>query len=85
MTLPDGTVVRKDAQKGNEVVIIKPNTKSGRKAADKRAELMTQHKYDPRIITYDPDDPAYSPGSPTYIGPNSGSSTQGPGSDPKEP
>jgi RHS repeat-associated protein len=69
--LPSGQRVRKDARSGSEVVIIKPDTPSGRAAAARRAELMRQHGYDPTVVLYDPTDPAYQPGSPTYIGPGS--------------
>ena len=70
MDLPvSGKRVRKDAKKGKEVVIIKPDTPSGHAAADKRAKLMKDEGYDPRPVFYDPTNPAYQPGSPTYIGP----------------
>jgi len=63
--------VRKDAvvPNTNRVVIIKPETKSGARAAAKRARLMEENGYDPERVFYDPFDPAYQPGSPTYIGP----------------
>jgi hypothetical protein len=67
--LEDGTTVRKDAMKGSETVIIKPDTVTGRAAAEKRADLMKKHGYDPNVKPYDPNDPRYQPGSPTYIGP----------------
>jgi hypothetical protein len=54
---------------GNETVIIKPDTPTGRAAAAKRAKLMKDHGYDPKVQLYDPADPKYQPGSPTYIGP----------------
>ena len=50
-------------------VRVKPNTKSGQKAAQKRADLMRKNGYEPKIKFYDPNDPKYLPGSPTYIGP----------------
>ncbi len=51
------------------VVIIKPDTASGRRAAAKREALMQDEGYDTATILYDPDDPRYQPGSATYIGP----------------
>lgn len=56
--LPDGTTV-----------IIKPDTKSGHKAAKQRRKLMKDNGYDSQIKYYDPQNPAYQPSSPTYIGP----------------
>jgi RHS repeat-associated protein len=67
--LKGGQTVRKDAMKGNEAVIIKPDTPTGRAAAATRADLMRDNNYDPRVILYDPADPRFQPGSPTYIGP----------------
>jgi RHS repeat-associated protein len=61
--------VRKDAVKGDEVVIIKPDTPSGQASAQKREKLMKDEGHDTRVILYDPTDPAYQPGSPTFIGP----------------
>ena len=63
--------VRKDVvlADGKTVIIIKPNTKSGQKAAQKRANLMEANGYKPQKVFYDPNDPKYLPGSPTYIGP----------------
>src|SRR5262249_7058604 len=72
LELPDGKVVRKDGvgkECPNEVRIIKPDTPSGRNAAQKRADLMEKHGYKPTIDLYDPSDAKYLPGSPTYIGP----------------
>jgi len=69
MTLSNGQVVRKDAVKGDEVVIIKPDTESGRRSADKRVELMEANDKKTQVILYDPKDPKYQPGSSTYIGP----------------
>lgn len=69
ITLSTGRNVRKDAVKGDEVVIIKPDTPSGRAAGEKRAKLMEDDGYTTREIYYDPNNPAYQPGSPTYIGP----------------
>jgi hypothetical protein len=62
-------IVRKDAKKENEVVIVKPDTSSGRKSAGKRERLMQNEGYDTRIDLYDPAAPAWQPGSPSYIGP----------------
>ena len=69
--LASGQRVRKDVvlADNNTVIIIKPNTKSGQKAAQKRADLMRKNGYEPKIKFYDPNDPKYLPGSPTYIGP----------------
>ncbi|HEX7829389.1 MAG TPA: RHS repeat-associated core domain-containing protein [Thermoanaerobaculia bacterium] len=67
--LEDGTLVRKDAIKGNLAVIIKPDTPTGRLAAEARAKLMRANNWSTEIIYYNPADPAYQPGSPTYIGP----------------
>ena len=55
---------------GDETVIIKPDTPSGRRAATKREELMQSEGYDTTQVLYDPKDPRYKPGSPAYIGPN---------------
>ena len=70
--LPNGSVVRKDGvgiTNSNDVRIIKPDTPSGRAAAVKRADLMTENGYNPTIDYYNPADPRFQPGSPTYIGP----------------
>ena len=71
--LPDGTVVRKDAVMPNgTLIIIKPDTPSGHKAADRRKNLLMKNGYDKdeiKFIFYDPEDPKYQPGSSTYIGP----------------
>jgi hypothetical protein len=66
-----GKTVRKDAldPETNEVVIIKPDTPTGIRSAERRAALMASEGYEPRIIYYDPASPAFQPGSPTYIGP----------------
>ena len=69
ITLKSGKEVRKDGKKGSIVVIIKPNTKSGRRAAKKRAELMRSNDYKPFIWYYDPKDSKYLPTSDSYIGP----------------
>lgn len=55
-------VVRKDAVKPDgTVVIIKPDTPSGRSSAAKRKQLMENNGYQT--------DSRWLPGSPTYIGP----------------
>jgi RHS repeat-associated protein len=70
MQLKDGTVVRKDAVRPDgTTVIIKPDTKTGRASADKRAELMEKNGHKTEKILYDSKDPKYQPGSPSYIGP----------------
>jgi RHS repeat-associated protein len=70
MTLKDGTQVRKDAvREDGTTVIIKPDTKSGHKSADKREKLMKDNGHKTEKIFYDPKDPKFQPGSPTYIGP----------------
>jgi len=69
MTLKGGVQVRKDAADQLEVLIIKPNTPSGRQAGTKRAKLMEANDMDVAVFYYDPTNPAYQPGSPTYIGP----------------
>ena len=62
--------VRKDAiMPDGTLVIIKPNTPSGHKAAQKRGNLMREYGYKIQTIFYDPNDPTYLPGSSTYIGP----------------
>lgn len=69
--LASGQKVRKDVMlaDGKTVYIIKPNTKSGQRAAQKRFDLMKENGYEPKIEFYNPNDPKYLPGSPTYIGP----------------
>jgi len=70
MKLKDGTNVRKDAVKEDgTAVIIKPDTESGKKSAEKREKLMEKNGVPTEKIFYDPKNPAYQPGSPTYIGP----------------
>ena len=66
-----GQRVRKDVVFADKktVIIIKPNTKSGQKAAQKRFDLMKENGYKPQKVFYNPNDPKYLPGSPTYIGP----------------
>jgi RHS repeat-associated protein len=68
--LKDGSTVRKDAVKPDGTkVIIKPNTASGQKSAEKREKLMKENGHKTEKIFYDPKDPKYQPGSSTYIGP----------------
>lgn len=68
--LPNGKVVRKDAQLSDGTyVIIKPNTPSGHKSAQAHERLMKQYGHKTKTIYYDPNSPRYQPGSPTYIGP----------------
>ena len=63
-------IIRKDAVKPDgTVVIIKPDTPSGHKAAAKRDKMMKDSGYETQIIFYDPTDPRWLPDSPTYIGP----------------
>ena len=72
MKLPSGQTVRKDGvgiDDPNKVRIIKPDTETGRAAADKRAALMRKQGYEPEVELYNPADPRFQPGSPTYIGP----------------
>ena len=70
MELEDGTKVRKDAVRPDgTAVIIKPNTPSGKKSAEKREELMKKNNHKTEVKLYDPKNPAYLPGSPSYIGP----------------
>ncbi|MBQ7513462.1 MAG: RHS repeat-associated core domain-containing protein [Prevotella sp.] len=70
LELPNKTV-RKDAQlPDGKYVIIKPNTKSGHKAAESRQKLLERNNKETIIIYYDPHNPAYRPGSPSYIGPH---------------
>ena len=71
MILADGTVVRKDAVRGEIAVIIKPDTVTGRAAAASRAALMKANGWQTEVILYNPGDLAYQPGSPTFIGPKS--------------
>ena len=62
--------VRKDAiMPDGTLVIIKPNTPTGHKAAQKRGNLMRGYGYKIQTIFYDPNDPTYLLGSSTYIGP----------------
>ena len=62
--------VRKDAvMPDGTVVIIKPDTPSGHKAAVKREIMMKDNGYKTQTIFYDPTDSRWLPDSPTYIGP----------------
>ena len=62
--------VRKDAvMPDGTVVIIKPDTPSGHKAAVKREIMMNDKGYKTQTIFYDPTDSRWLPDSPTYIGP----------------
>ena len=56
--LPDGTLV-----------IIKPDTPTGHKAALKREKLMHKYHYKTKTIFYNPNDSRFLSGSNTYIGP----------------
>ncbi|MEN5056465.1 hypothetical protein [Sphingobacterium kitahiroshimense] len=71
MRLDDGTNVRKDGVDADgTLVIIKPDTKSGRDSAKKREELLDKNnKTKHRTILYDPANPDYKEGSDKYIGP----------------
>ncbi|MBQ9215246.1 MAG: hypothetical protein IJ159_00635 [Prevotella sp.] len=64
--------VRKDAiMPDGTPVIIKPNTQSGIKSANKREKLLNENGYKKTItLYYDPQNPAFQKSSPTYIGPN---------------
>ena len=73
LQLSSGETVRKDGfkeitPKSTIVVIIKPNTRTGRRQAKKREALMKLNNYKTFIWYYDPKDPKYQPGSITYIG-----------------
>lgn len=67
----DGANVRKDGVDADgTIVIIKPDTKSGRSSAKKREELFDKNEEtNHRTILYDPANPDYLPGSDKYIGP----------------
>jgi hypothetical protein len=72
ITLPNGKVVRKDGvsrTNPNLVRIIKPDTPSGIRSANKRAKLMKDFGYETQIDLYNPLDARFQPGSPSYIGP----------------
>lgn len=71
MKLDDGTNVRKDGiDADGTLVIIKPDTESGRASAKKRQELLDRNNQTKhRTILYDPANPDYKKGSDKYIGP----------------
>lgn len=70
VVLKDRSKVRKNAiLPDNTAVIIKPNTPTGHKSAEKREKLMRDNGYNTETIFYDPNNPAYKPGSSTYMGP----------------
>ncbi|TDQ11562.1 DUF6443 domain-containing protein [Pedobacter metabolipauper] len=58
VVLPDGTVG-----------IIKPDTESGKKSAEKRDLLMKKNNYKTEVFLYDPTSAKWQPNSPSYIGP----------------
>ena len=67
----DSPRVRKDFVKPDGTcVIIKPDTPSGHKSAQKREKLMHNNGMQTETIFYNPNDKRYREGSPTYIGPN---------------
>jgi len=73
LELAPGVIVRKDAlrltNKGAEVLIIKPDTPTGKILADRRAQLVKDAGYSPKVELYDPLNPDFRPGSAKYIGP----------------
>lgn len=71
MDLSNNVRIRKDAVMPDEnLIIIKPDSPSGHKAAERRKELLNKNGYYDIIeLFYNPKDPKYQPGSPTYIGP----------------
>jgi RHS repeat-associated protein len=65
-----GDKVRKDAVlPDGTAVIIKPDSKTGKKSAEKREKLLEKNDIPTQTIFYDPLNPAYQPNSPSYIGP----------------
>ena len=71
MRLNDGTRVRKDFVKSDGTcVIIKPDTPSGRKSAQRRTRLMESNSKKTEALFYNPNDKKYLECSPTYIGPH---------------
>jgi hypothetical protein len=66
-------VVRKDAIKltnqGATVLIIKPDTVSGRMSAGRRERLMQAAGYKTEIELYNPSNPDFRPSSKKYLGP----------------
>jgi hypothetical protein len=67
-----GVIVRKDALKltnqGAKVLIIKPDTISGRISAARRKALMEAAGYKTKIELYNPSNPDFQPSSKKYIG-----------------
>ena len=64
--------IRKDAiMPDGTMVIIKPDTPTGHKAAERRVRLLKKNFENPKYSTifYNPTDVKYRPGSTTYIGP----------------
>ena len=62
-------IVRKDFVKPDGTcIIIKPDTPSGHKSAQKREQLMHRNGIRTETIFYDPKDKRYLENSPTYIG-----------------
>lgn len=55
---PDGTYI-----------IIKPDTPSGHKSAQRRENLMHENGFNTETMFYDPSDAKFGKDSPTYIGP----------------
>jgi hypothetical protein len=76
LELIPGVIVRKDAIKltnaGATVPIIKPNTPSGQYMATRRAQLVKEAGYKPKIELYDPKDPAFLPTSTLTADPGVG-------------
>jgi hypothetical protein len=72
LELKRGVVVRKDALKltkqGATVLIIKPDTDSGRISGARRKDLMEAAGYKTKSEFYDPSNPDYKPGSKKYLG-----------------
>ena len=62
--------VRKDILKPTGTVgIIKPDTPSGHKSAERRVRLMNRCGYKTETFYYDPSDSRWLPNSSSYIGP----------------
>ena len=69
LTLKDRTIERKDYVKPDGTcIIIKPDTPSGHKSAQKREQLMHRNGIRTETIFYDLKDKRYLENSPTYIG-----------------
>lgn len=66
----DGKKIRKDAKlPDGTLVIIKPDTESGKRSATTREKLLQKYNFfDIEKIFYDPKGPKYLPNSPSYIG-----------------